>query len=66
MDELVDEHLHALGVVAEHARDRAVPPARAMVVGAEHVDRAVEPSLELVDEVDDVCRPVGGLAPLLG
>ena len=40
--ELVEQHLDPLGVVAEHARDRRVPVARAVVVGAEHVDRAVE------------------------
>ena len=31
----------------------------AVVVGAEHVDRAVEAALELVDEVDDVGGVVG-------
>src|SRR5690242_15764658 len=54
VDELVDEHLDAIGVVAQHPGDGGVPVARAVVVGAEHVDRAVEPALELVDEVRDV------------
>ena len=48
VDELVEQHLDARGVVAEHPGDRRVPVARAVVVGAEHVDRAVEPALELV------------------
>ena len=64
MDELVEEHLDALGVVAEHPGDRRVPVARAVVVGAEHVDRPVEAALELVDEVDDVGCAVGRLPGL--
>src|SRR5204862_7347963 len=65
VDELVDEYLDALGVVAEHARDRRIPVARAVVIGAEHVDRAVEAALELVGEVDDVGGTVGRPAALL-
>src|SRR5579859_4615156 len=38
VDELVQEHLDAVGVVAEHAGDGRVPVARAVVVGAEDVD----------------------------
>ena len=59
VDELVEQHLDALRVVAEHARDRAVPVARAVMVGAEDVDRTVEAAVELVDEVDDVGRAIG-------
>ena len=59
VDELVDQHLDAVGVVAEHPRDGRVPVARAVVVGAEDVDRPVEAAVELVGEVDDVGGPVG-------
>src|SRR5690348_5864422 len=49
--ELVEQHLDASGVVPEHARDRRVPLPRAVMVGAEDVDRAIEPAVELVDEI---------------
>src|SRR5215831_9642834 len=65
VDELVDQHLYAFGVVAEHAGDRRVPVPRAVVVGTEHVDRPVEAALELVGQVDDVRGPVGRPAALL-
>jgi hypothetical protein len=64
VDELVEQHLDALGVIPEHARDRGVPLARAVVVGTEHVDRPVEAALELVDEVDDVGGAIRRRAPL--
>src|SRR5689334_12151461 len=54
VDELVEEHLDALRVEAEHARDRRVPVPRSVVVGAEDVDRPLEASFELVLEVRDV------------
>src|SRR5205809_101308 len=54
VDHLVEEHLHPLGAVAEHPGDGRVPVARAVVVGAEDVDRPIEAALELVDEVGDV------------
>ncbi len=60
VDELVEEHLHAPRVVAEHARDHLVPASDALVVGAEHVDHAVEAALQLVAEVGDVRSLVGG------
>jgi hypothetical protein len=66
VNELVEQHLDPLGVVAEHPRDRLVPLARAVVVGAEHVQRPVEAALQLVDEVDDVGGAVGRRAALLG
>ena len=59
VDELVEQHLDPLGVVAEHACDGGVPVARAVVVGAEDVDRPVEAAVELVGEVDDVGGAVG-------
>ena len=62
----VDVAVDPLGVVVEHPRDRAVPLPCAVMVGPEHVDRAVEAPLELVDEVDDVRSAVRRLAPLLG
>src|SRR6266540_1542168 len=65
VDELVQEHLHALGVVPEHPRDRRVPLARSVVVGSEHVDRAVVATVELFREVDDVGRAIGGPPALL-
>src|SRR5204863_4086571 len=52
VDELVEEDLDSLGVVAEHARNRRVPVAGAVMVGAEHVDGSVEAALELVGEVE--------------
>ena len=58
MHELVDEHLDALRVVSEHGGRRFQPRDIAMVVGTEHVDRAVEAALELVPHVGDVCREV--------
>ncbi len=66
VDELVDEHLHPVGVVAEHGRRSLQPSDVAVVVGAEDVDRPVEAALELVDEVGDVGGAVGRLAALLG
>ncbi len=54
VDELVEQHLDALLVVAEHPCDRRVPAPRAVVVGAEHIDRPVEAAVELVREVDHV------------
>ena len=65
MDELVDQHFDPLGVVAEHPGDRPVPLARAVMVGPEHIDRAIEAALELVDEVGDIGRAVGRRAALL-
>src|SRR5262249_4194623 len=65
VDELVDEDLDAVRVVAEHPRHGRVPVSRAMVVGAEHVDRTLETALELVGKVDDVGRPVGRTPTLL-
>ena len=62
--ELVEQNLDAVGVVAEHPRDRRVPVARAVMVGAEHVDRPVEAAVELVGEVDDVGGAVGRRARL--
>ena len=66
MDQLVEEHLDALRVVAEHARDGGVPPAGAVMVRAEDVDRPVEAALELVDEVHDVGGAIRGRPALLG
>ena len=54
MNELVDEHFDSLRVVAEHRRGRLQARDVAVVVGTEHVDRAVEPALELVPDVCDV------------
>src|SRR3954467_12269872 len=62
VDHLVEEHLHPLRVVAEHPRDCRVPVAGAVMIGPEDVDRAVEATLELVHEVGDVGRAVGGRA----
>jgi hypothetical protein len=59
VNELIEQHLDPLGVVAEHPRDCRVPVACAVMVGAEHVDRPVEPAVELVREVDDVGGAVG-------
>src|SRR4029077_16383476 len=59
VDELVEQHLDALLVVTEHPRDRRVPAPRAVMVGAEDVDRPVEPAIELVRKVDDVGGTVG-------
>ncbi len=66
MDELVEQHLDAGGVEAEHPGDRGVPVARSVVVGAEHVDRPIEAAAELVGEVHDVRGAVGGQTALLG
>ena len=65
VDELVDQHLDPLGVVAEHPGDRRIPLARPVMVGPEHVDRAIEAALELVHEVNDIRRAVGRRAALL-
>jgi hypothetical protein len=54
VNELIEEDLDSLRVVAEHARDRGVPLSRAVMVGPEDVDRPVEAALELVDQIDDV------------
>ena len=54
MDELVDQDLDPVGVVTEQARCRPQTVDIAVVVGAEHVDRPVEPALELVAHVGDV------------
>ena len=66
VNELVEQHLDAVRVVAEHPRDRRVPVRGRVVVGAEHVDRAVVATLELVDEVRDVGGAVRRRAALLG
>src|ERR671935_2549847 len=66
VDELVQEHLDPGRVVAEHGRNGRVPLARAVVVGAEHVDGAVESPLELVGEVDHVRAAIGRRPALLG
>ena len=66
MDELVQQHLHALRVVPEHARDGGVPLPRSVVVGAEDVDRTVEAAIELVHQVDDVGGAVRGRPAALG
>ena len=58
MHELVDEHLDAVRVVAEHRRGRLETRDVAVMVGAEHVDRAVEAALELVLDIRDVGREV--------
>ena len=47
MDELVDQHLDPGRVVAEHLGRGPEPGDVAVVVGAEHVDRAVEPRSSL-------------------
>ena len=65
MDELVEEHLDPARVVAEHPRNRGEPRREPVVVGAEHVDRAVVAAVELVAEVGDVGRLVGRKAALL-
>src|SRR3954452_2294401 len=62
VDELVEDDLEALGVVAEHSRDCRIPVARAVMVGPEDVDRAVEATLQFVHEVNDVGGAVGGRA----
>src|SRR4051812_12764012 len=59
VDELVENHLDALRVVAEHPRDCGVPVARAVVVGAQDIDRPVEAAFELVHEVGDIRRAIG-------
>src|SRR5579884_1558003 len=66
VDELVEDHLDAGGVVAEHPGDHLVPAADAVVVGAEHVDGAVEAALHLVAQVRDVRRLVRRQSPALG
>ena len=52
--ELVDEHLDAFGVVAEHRRGRLQARDIPVMIGAEDVDRAVEAALQLVPHVRDV------------
>ena len=59
VDDLVQEHLDSLGVVAEHSGDSPVPVPRAVVVGAEHVDRPLEAAPQLVVEVGDVGGAIG-------
>ena len=59
MDELVEQHLDALGVVAEHARDRGVPVARAVVSAPSTYSAWSKPRSESIDEVDDVGGAVG-------
>jgi hypothetical protein len=64
VDELVDQHLDPLRVVAEHRGGRLEPSDIAVVVRAEDIDREVEAALELVAHVRDVggevqVRPVG-------
>ena len=54
VDELVDQHLDPLRVVAEHRRRGRQPQHVPVVIGAEHVDRPVEAALELVPQVGDV------------
>ncbi len=56
--ELVDLDVDAVGVVPERLRGGLEPPDVAVVVGAEHVDRRVEPALELVDDVGQVAGDV--------
>ena len=55
MDELVQEHLEPVSVVAEHRRRGPQPRDVPVMIGAEHVDRTVEP-FELATDV----RGVGG------
>ena len=50
-------------VVAEHAGDCPYQ-LRAVVVGAEHVERTVEAAIELVGEIDDVRGAIGRRASL--
>ena len=57
VDELVQQDLDPLGVVAERAGDGRVPVAGAVVVGAEHVDSRSKPRSSL-SEVHDVGGPV--------
>ena len=57
-DELVDEHLHAVGVEAEQPGRGLQPLDVAVVIGAEDVDGAVEAARELVEHVRDVGRVV--------
>ena len=54
MDELVDEHLERLARVAEHLGERLEPRDVAVVVGAEHVDEAVEAARVLPADVGGV------------
>ncbi len=62
VDELEHRDLEPVGVGADGG-DRGLQPRDvAVVVGAEHVDQAVEAALELVPVVGDVGREVGRLA----
>ena len=61
VDELVDQHLDPVGVAADHRADRLQPGDVAVMVGTEHVDRAVEVA-QLVVHVGDVGGEVGRLA----
>ena len=58
VDQLVDQHFDALGVVAEHRRCCLQPSDVPVVIGAEHVDGTVEAALELVADVGDIGREV--------
>ena len=62
MDELHDQQLELLGVAAERLVGRLHPRHVAVVVGAPHVDLAIEAALALVLVVGDVRREVGVLA----
>ena len=66
MDELVEEHLDTLRVVPEHPSHRCVPLSRPVVIGAEHIDRAVEATVELVGEVCDIGCAIRRQPSLLG
>jgi hypothetical protein len=54
VNELVDQHLDPFRVVAEHLGGGFETADVPVVVGAEHVDRAIEAALELVADVRDV------------
>ena len=57
-DELVDEHLYSVRVEAEQPGRSLEPLDVAVVIGAEHVDGAVEAAGELVEHICDVGREV--------
>ena len=53
-DELVDEHLHAVGIEAEQPGCGLQPLDVAVVIGAEDVDGAIEAAGKLVEHVRDI------------
>ena len=64
-DQLAEDDLQPVGVVAQGLHADLEPGHVAVVVGAPDVDEAVEAPLELVAVVGDVAQQVGGVAARL-